>query len=92
MDKKCNFNDNCSKAKRLIEEANKNLKYFYVEGPTGPKGEKGDKGDQGDIGPIGPQGIKWDQRETLDLRDHKVYRVKMEKYYHSLWYKIFNYK
>ena len=44
MDKKCNFNDNCSKAKWLIEEANKNLKYFYVEGPTGPKGEKGDPG------------------------------------------------
>ena len=54
MDKKCNFNDNCSKAKRLIEEANKNLKYFYVEGPTGPKGEKGD---QGERGPIGPQGF-----------------------------------
>ena len=44
MDKKCNFNDNCNKAKRIVEEANKNLKYFYVEGPTGPKGDKGDAG------------------------------------------------
>ena len=44
MNKNCNFNDNCSKAKRLVEEANKNLKYFYVEGPTGPKGDKGDPG------------------------------------------------
>lgn len=42
MNKNCNFNDNCSKAKRLVEEENKNLKYFYVEGPTGPKGDKGD--------------------------------------------------
>lgn len=44
MDKKCNYNDNCSKAKKIVEEANRNLKYFYVEGPTGPKGEKGDTG------------------------------------------------
>lgn len=47
MDKKCNFNDNCSKAKRIVEEANKDLKYFYVEGPTGPKGEAGPEGPQG---------------------------------------------
>jgi len=47
MDKKCNFNDNCSKAKRIVEEANKDLKYFYVEVPTGPKGEAGPEGPQG---------------------------------------------
>ena len=34
-----------------MEEVNKNLKYFYVEGP------KGDKGDPGEAGPQGPQGI-----------------------------------
>lgn len=34
-----------------MEEANKNLKYFYVEGPRGPKG------DPGEAGPQGPQGI-----------------------------------
>lgn len=45
MNKKCNFNDNCNKAKQIVEEANKNLKYFYVEGP------KGDKGDPGEAGP-----------------------------------------
>lgn len=45
------------KAKRIIDEANKNIKYRYIRGPTGPKGEtweRGPKGDKGDIGPQGP--------------------------------------
>ena len=57
MDKKCNFNDNCSKAKRIVEEANKDLKYFYVEGPTGSKGEAGPEGQEGLTGEDGKNTI-----------------------------------
>lgn len=61
MEKKCNFNDNCSKAKRIVEEANKNLKYFYVEGPKGPKGDKGDPG---------PATIRIGETITLDSNEN----------------------
>lgn len=36
--------DNCTKAEKIVKEANKNLRYYCVQGP---KGEKGDKGDAG---------------------------------------------
>ncbi len=48
--------DNYEKAKRLIEERNKNLKLCYVLGPTGPKGERGEKGEAGERGEQGIQG------------------------------------
>ncbi len=40
-------NKSYEKAKKIIEEANRNIKYRYIQGPTGPKG---------DIGPTGPKG------------------------------------
>lgn len=42
---------NYEKAKRIIEEANKNLKLCYVQGPTGPRGDIGPMGPQGEAGP-----------------------------------------
>lgn len=59
----CSCNNSYEKAKKIIEEANKNIKYCYIQGPTGPKGEigiQGEKGDKGDIGPTGPKGEKGD--------------------------------
>lgn len=62
---KYSCNDSFEKARKKIEEANKNVKYRYIQGPTGPKGEQGEtgpqgiqglKGDQGETGPQGPQG------------------------------------
>lgn len=50
---KCSCGKNYEKAQKIIEEANENVKYRYIQGPQGPKG---DKGDRGEIGPQGPQG------------------------------------
>ena len=52
------MNDNiekclCGNNYEKIEQANKNIKYCYVQGPTGPKG---DIGLRGEIGPTGPTG------------------------------------
>lgn len=52
------FNKNYDKAKKIIEEANRNIKYCY--GPTGPKG------DQGPTGPQGPATIEIGNTETGD--------------------------
>lgn len=49
--KKSNCSSNYEKAKKKIEEANKNIKFCHIQGPTGPKGEKGERGP---IGPVGP--------------------------------------
>lgn len=54
--------DSFEKARKKIEEANKNIKCRYIQGPTGPKGEKGNigpqgiQGPQGNPGPTGPKG------------------------------------
>lgn len=48
--------DSFEKARKKIEEENKNIKCHYIQGPTGPKGEKGDIGPQGIPGPTGPKG------------------------------------
>ena len=56
---KCTCNNDYTKAKKLIEETNKNIKICCVQGPTGPRGEmglQGEVGPRGDIGPTGPQG------------------------------------
>lgn len=59
---KYSCNDNYDKAKKLIEETNKNIKICCIQGPTGTRGETGlqgeigPKGDKGDIGPTGPRG------------------------------------
>ena len=50
---KCSCGKNYEKAQKIIEEANENVKYRYIQGPQGPKG---DKGDRGEISPQGPQG------------------------------------
>lgn len=63
----CSCNNNYYKAKKIIEEANKNLKYCYIQGPTGPKGKTGAQGEKGDIGligPTGPTGPKGDKGEN----------------------------
>ena len=39
---RCCCNDNYERAKRKIEEANKNLKLCYIQGPTGPQGPRGE--------------------------------------------------
>ena len=67
---RCCCDDNYERAKKKIEEANKNLKLCYVQGPTGPKGDTGLQGLQGpigpkgDIGPTGPQGPKGENGPT----------------------------
>lgn len=70
MDKKCNFNDNCSKAKWLIEEANKNLKYFYVEDPIGPQGFPREIGISEVITIDGTETISSD--EDAEVQDDKI--------------------
>ena len=61
-------NDNCienygyKRAKKIIDDANKNVQYYCLVGPTGPRGEKGEqgiqglKGDKGEKGDQGPKG------------------------------------
>lgn len=44
---RCCCDDNYERAKRKIEEANKNLKLCYVQGPTGPQGPQGPRGENG---------------------------------------------
>lgn len=44
---RCCCDDNYERARRKIEEANKNLKLCYVQGPTGPAGPQGPKGENG---------------------------------------------
>lgn len=53
---KCSCGKNYEKAQKIIEEANENVKYRYIQGPQGLKGEIGPTGPQGEIGPTGPQG------------------------------------
>ena len=59
---KCSCDNNYDKAKKIIEETNKNIKVCCIQGPTGPRGEMGlqgeigPKGDRGEIGPTGPRG------------------------------------
>lgn len=59
---KCSCDNNYDKAKKIIEETNKNIKVCCIQGPTGPRGEmglqgeSGPKGDRGEIGPTGPRG------------------------------------
>ena len=63
----CSCNNSYEKAKKIIEEANKNIKYCYIQGPTGPKGEagiQGEKGDKGDTGPMGLQGPQGERGEA----------------------------
>lgn len=43
-------NDDYEKIKKKIEEANKNIRYYCIQGPKGAKGDKGDKGEKGDKG------------------------------------------
>ena len=43
----CSCNNSYEKAKKIIEEANKNIKYCYIQGPTGSKVETGPQGIQG---------------------------------------------
>lgn len=52
----CNCNVNYDKIKKRIEECNKNIKHFYIQGPTGPVGPQGQDGIQGPTGPTGPKG------------------------------------
>ena len=50
----CACNKAYEKAKKRIEEANKNVKYRYIQGPKGdpgPQGERGEPGLRGDPGP-----------------------------------------
>lgn len=57
--KECLCGANYEKAKKIIEEANKNVKYRYIQGPkgdVGPQGEIGPTGPQGEAGPQGPKG------------------------------------
>lgn len=61
--KKYPCNENYEKAKKIIEEANKNIKYRYIQGPTGPKGEIGPTGPKGENGPTT---IEVGITETLD--------------------------
>ena len=64
---KCSCGKNYEKAQKIIEEANENVKYRYIQGPQGLKGEigpTGPKGDKGDIGPQGPQGEKGENGPT----------------------------
>lgn len=53
---KCSCNNSYDKARKIIEDANKNIKICPIQGPTGPRGEIGPKGDRGEIGPTGPRG------------------------------------
>lgn len=52
-----NFNDNCNKNRRNLEECNNNFKYIFVQGATGPTGPSGIQGLMGEQGPTGPQGV-----------------------------------
>lgn len=70
---KCSCGKNYEKAQKIIDEANENVKYRYIQGPqglkgepgpVGPQGPKGDKGDRGEIGPQGPQGEKGENGPT----------------------------
>ncbi len=54
---KC-FCDSHNRAKKLIDEANKNVRCLYVQGPRGPKGEQGERGEKGERGVPGEQGPK----------------------------------
>lgn len=51
----CSCNNSYEKAKKIIEEANKSIKYCYIQGPTGSKGE------------TGPQGIKGAKGDEVTL-------------------------
>ena len=53
---KCSCNKSYEKAKRIIDEANKNIKYRYIQGPKGDKGEIGPQGPKGETGERGPKG------------------------------------
>lgn len=56
-----NFNDNCNKNRRNLEECNNNFKYIFVQGATGPTGPSGVQGLIGEQGPTGPQGVEGPQ-------------------------------
>lgn len=63
MDNNC-YDDVYKKAKKKIDDANKNVKLCYVQGPTGPKGDIGPQGLQGEQGKIGPTGPKGENGPT----------------------------
>ena len=72
----CSCNDSYEETKKLIGEANKNIRFCYAKGPTGPTGPQGESGIQGlrgEIGPTGPRGedggatIEVGITETVDL-------------------------
>lgn len=71
MDNKrnCSFNDSYEKAKKKIEEETKNMKFFYIQGPTGPKGDPGIQGAmglKGEKGDPGPTTINIGKIETVN--------------------------
>ena len=67
--RKCSFNDSYEKAKKKIEEETKNMKFFYIQGPTGPKGDPGIQGAmglKGEKGDPGPTTINIGKIETVN--------------------------
>lgn len=67
--------NNFDNAIKKINEANKNIKYCYIQGPTGPKGEKGDAGLRGEKG---ASTIKVGITETVDFENASVTNVGSE--------------
>lgn len=62
----CDFNDNCNKNMKRLEECNNDLQYIFVQGVTGPTGPSGIQGVMGEQGPTGSQGVAGPQDPKED--------------------------
>lgn len=70
--KKCFYDENYENIKKKLEEANRNVRYRYVQGPPGLKGETGPTGPTDPKGENGPVTVNVGLTETVSSDEDAV--------------------